>query len=92
MFYLIDGLRVEEDKTNMFGVNGASMELFIPSPMCANPLAWWKTHEGQFQNVNFLARQVFGILRSQIETKRMLNLASVLIALKRYHLQVQNLD
>jgi hypothetical protein len=26
VFYSVDGLHVEEDETNMFGVNGASME------------------------------------------------------------------
>jgi len=66
--------------------------MFIPPPMCVNPLVWWKTHESQFQNVNFLAKQVFGILRSQIETKRVFKLASVLITLRPYYLQVQTLD
>jgi len=60
--------------------------------MCVNPLAWWKTHESQILNVNFLAKQVFGIPISQIETKIMFNLASVLIAFKRYYLQIQTLD
>jgi hypothetical protein len=47
---------------------------------------------GRPMKVGFLATQVFGILRSQIETKRMLSLASVLIALRHSYLQVQNLD
>jgi hypothetical protein len=71
---LVDGLHFEEDENNMFGV-GASMEnssralvtrklflfwrLVISPPMCANPLVWWKTHEGQFPNVDFFAKQVF---------------------------------
>ncbi len=29
-----------------------------------SPLAWWKTHESQFPNVGFLARQILGILKS----------------------------
>jgi uncharacterized Tic20 family protein len=107
-FVSIDGLLIEEEKeTNMFGV-GASMkefsqalvigELFlfrrlvIPLLMCANPLIWWKTHEGQFPNVGFLGKQVLGILGFQIETERMFNLINVLTTLKCYHLQVQNLD
>jgi len=53
---------------------------------------WWKTHEGQFSNVGFLAKQVFGIVGSQIEIEKMFNLIGVLTALKRCHLQVQNLD
>jgi hypothetical protein len=60
--------------------------------MCTNPLAWWKTHEGQFLNVGFLTKQVLGIPRFQIEIERVLNLANVLTILKHYYLQVQNLD
>ncbi len=67
----IDGFPIEEEeKTNMFGV-GAYVEesswalvtgelfllwrLAITPSMCANPLVWWKTYEGQFSNVSFLA-------------------------------------
>jgi hypothetical protein len=100
------GLLVEENETIMFSV-GASMEessqtlvikelslswrLAILPPIRVDSFAWWKTHEGQFPNVSFLAKQVFGILKSQIETKKMFNLVGVLITLKRCHLlQVQN--
>jgi hypothetical protein len=34
----------------------------LPS-MCANSFAWWQNHEGQFSNVNFLAKRIFGILK-----------------------------
>jgi hypothetical protein len=60
--------------------------------MCANPFAWLKTHEGQFLNIGFFVKQVFGILRFQIEIERGLNLVGVLIALRHCCLQVQNLD
>jgi hypothetical protein len=65
--------------------------------MCANPLAWKKTHEGQFMNVDFHTKQVLGIPWLQIETERMFNLNSfnptgVLKALRRCYIQVQNLD
>lgn len=61
--------------------------------MCINPLAWWWTHEGQFQNVAaILAKQMLGILGFQVETKRMFSLASVLKTLRCCHLQVENLD
>jgi hypothetical protein len=73
---LVDGLIVQEDETNMFGV-GAFVEkslwalvigklflfqrLAIPhGPMRANPFAWWKTHRGQFSNVGFFTKQVLG--------------------------------
>lgn len=91
----------------MFGV-GAFMEEFswvlvigklsffkslvILSSMCANPLAWWKIHEGQFLKVGFLAKQVFRILGFHIETKKMLNLVGVLTTLRCHYLEVQNLD
>ncbi len=107
MVVLVNGLPVEEDETKMFGV-GASMEessrasvtkelvlfwrLAIPPPMCADPFAWLKTHEGQFLDVSFFVQQVFGSLRFQIEIERVLNLLGVLIALRCYRLQVQNLD
>jgi hypothetical protein len=74
----IDVARPELEE-NMFGV-GASIEksshtliirelslfrrLSIPSSTCADPLAWWWMHEGQFPNVGFLAKQNFGILGS----------------------------
>jgi hypothetical protein len=60
--------------------------------MCVDPLVWWQTHEAQFPNVNFLAKQIFGILGSQIEIKRVFNLVKVLIALRCCHLQMENLD
>jgi hypothetical protein len=59
--------------------------------MCADPLAWWKSHEGQFLKVGFLAKQDFRILEFHIETKRVLNLVGVLITLRCCCLQVQNL-
>jgi hypothetical protein len=33
-----------------------------PSFACADPLACWWMHEGQFPNVGFLAKQILGIL------------------------------
>jgi hypothetical protein len=61
--------------------------------MSEDPFAWWKTHEGQFSNVGFLTKQVFGIPRFQINIKKMFSLAGVLITPRRCHLlQVQNLN
>jgi hypothetical protein len=60
--------------------------------MCANPFVGWKTHEGQFLNVGFFAKQVFGILGFQIEIEKMFNLIGVLRTLEPSYLQVQNLD
>jgi hypothetical protein len=32
-----------------------------------NPLQWWEKHESRFPIVGFFAKQVLGILSSQIE-------------------------
>jgi hypothetical protein len=105
-FVLGFGDSIEKDN-NIFGV-GTSMEessctlvvgelslfknLFITPITCVDPLASWRIHETQFPNVNFLTKQILGIPRSQIETKHVFSLVGVLIALKRYRLQVDNLD
>jgi hypothetical protein len=39
-------------------------------------------YEGQFSNVSFLAKLIFGILGSQIETEHGFSLVGVLIALR----------
>jgi len=54
--------------------------------MCVDPLAWWHIHEGHFLNMGFLVKQILGIVGSQIETKRVFSLASVLTTLKHCHL------
>ncbi len=101
MVVSINGLHVKEDETDMFGV-GASMEknswalitrelslfwrLDIPPPMCVDPFAWWKTHEGQFPSVGILAKQVLGIPGSRIEIERMFGLIGVLTTSRHCHL------
>jgi len=57
-----------------------------------SPLAWWKTHESQFPNVGFLAKQILGILRSQIEIERIFNSVDVLTSLHHCQLGLDNLD
>jgi len=42
--------------------------------------------------VDFCVKQILGIFESQIETKRILSLARILISLKRCHLQLKNLE
>jgi hypothetical protein len=81
-----------EKYNNIFGV-GASMEesscalvvgelslfkkLFVSPTTCVDPLVWWRIHETQFPNVNFFAKQILRIPRSQIEIKCVFSLASV---------------
>jgi hypothetical protein len=59
--------------------------------MCIYLFAWWQNHDGQILNF-FFVKHIFGVFGFQIETQKMFNLVSVLIALKHYHLQVENLD
>ncbi len=73
------GLDLEE---NMFDVGDLieefsqaliTRELFIfrrqciPLSTCANSLVWWHSHVGQFLNVVFITKQIFGISCSQIK-------------------------
>jgi hypothetical protein len=31
------------------------------------PLQWWQKHEAMFPTIGFLAQQILGVIRSQIE-------------------------
>ncbi len=44
-------------------------------------------HESMYPIIDFCAKQVLGIVGSQIETKRIFSLARILISLQRCHLQ-----
>jgi hypothetical protein len=41
----------------------------LPPPICVDPLVWWKTHEGQFPNVDFFAKQVIRFPCSKLRLK-----------------------
>lgn len=56
------------------------------------PLAWEKEHQARFSIVSFLACQILGISRSQIEMKRVFFVARVLCALRMCMLGTENLD
>jgi hypothetical protein len=66
--------------------------LSISLATCVDLLIGWRILETQFPNVNFLVKQILGILRSHIEIERVFNLASGLTTLKCCRLQVNNLD
>nr|XP_024359895.1 uncharacterized protein LOC112274515 isoform X1 [Physcomitrium patens] len=74
----------------------AELSLFrrlrIDSKECENPLAWWKDREVQFPNVGFLARQILGIVGSQVETERIFSIVGVITEIHRRHLGTDNLD
>jgi len=54
------------------------------------PLAWEK-HESLFLTFGFLARQIIGILGSQIETECIFSLAGILNSLRKYCVQCDDL-
>jgi hypothetical protein len=62
-------------------------KLSTPPSTWVDPLTLWQTHEGQFPNIAFLAKQILGILGFHIETKRVFNLVGVLM--RRSCLQVK---
>jgi hypothetical protein len=43
------------------------------------PLEWWRKHKSMFPIVSFLVRKILGIGGSQIETKTIFSLASIII-------------
>ncbi len=57
-----------------------------------NPLQWWEKHEFKFCAVGFLAKQILGVIGSQIETKHIFPLVGILTSLRRYWLQSEILD
>jgi hypothetical protein len=57
-----------------------------------SPLLWWEKHHSRFPIVGLLARQILGIVGSQIERKHIFSLVGILTNLKRCHLQYENLE
>jgi hypothetical protein len=55
-------------------------------------LQWWEKHESSFHIVGFLAKQILGIVGSQIKTKRICSLVGILTSLKKYQLQSESLN
>jgi hypothetical protein len=55
-------------------------------------LEWWAKHKSLFPTVVFLARQILGIVDSQIETEKKNSLVEILTNLRKCRLQSNNLD
>jgi len=55
------------------------------------PFEWWEKHESLFLIFGFLARQILGIPRSQMKSKRIFSLAGILIHFRKCFLQCNNL-
>jgi hypothetical protein len=66
--------------------------LYITLVTCVDPLIWWQIYETQFPNVSFLAKQILGILGSQIKIEHVFSLVDVLTTLRHCKLHVDNLD
>ncbi len=71
----------KSSRTLVIGELPLFKKISIPFFTSKNPFVWRCNHEGQFPNVAFIAKQILSILRSQIETKRVFNLARILIVL-----------
>jgi hypothetical protein len=56
------------------------------------PLQWWGKHESKFPTISFFAKQILGIVGSQIETECIFSLAGILTSFRRCRLQSKNLD
>ena len=65
----------------------------MPAKSTKKPFEWWKLeHEGQFPTVGYLARQILGIIGSQIKIERVFSIAGILTMLRRCRLGSKNLD
>jgi hypothetical protein len=58
----------------------------------SNPFTWWVKHEQQFANLIYFARQVMGIVGSQIKIERIFNMVGVITSLKRCRHGIENID
>jgi hypothetical protein len=47
------------------------------------PLQWWEKHESMFPTIDFCARQILGIVGSQIEIERIFSLARILTSFRK---------
>jgi len=50
------------------------------------PLHWWEKYDNMFLTIGFCAKQILGIVGSQIETKKIFSFPGILTKLKRCHL------
>jgi len=86
---------VASNEATFHGLLKHELGLFCHLPMKLEdylfPLTWWKSHEIRFLIIFFVARQILGILGSQIETERIFSIAGLLTNLQCYMLGVNNL-
>jgi hypothetical protein len=56
------------------------------------PLEWWRKHKTMFSTIDFLARQMLGIVNSQIETNNLFFLVGFVTKSRRCHLHLNNFE
>ncbi len=56
------------------------------------PLEWWRKHETMFPTIDFLARQMLGVVSSQIETNKKKFLVEFVTKFRRCHLHLNNFE
>ncbi len=87
---------VSSNEATLQGLLNNKLSLFhhlhVKFEHCLLPLTWWKSHELQFPNISFVAKQLLRMSRSQIEIKRLFDIARILTSLHCYRLGVENLD
>jgi hypothetical protein len=57
--------------------------LLLVAKSCEDPLKWWKAHEVQFLVIGYLACQILGIVKSQIEVKQFFSIVGILTRLHK---------
>ncbi len=57
-----------------------------------NLFQWWEKHEFKFPTICFLAKQILGIVGSQIEVQCIFSLVRILTSFRRCQLQSKSLD
>lgn len=56
------------------------------------PFKWWEEYEIMFPTIGFLVHKILGIVESKIEMEMIFSLTRMLINLRRFHLQLDNLE
>jgi hypothetical protein len=59
---------------------------------CKDPLAWWRAHEVHYSYVGFVARQILGIVGSQIGAERIFSIVGICTNLGHSRLGIDNLE
>ncbi len=88
------GVRVAMEESFHAVVVGFFLNLrsYLLSSTCVDLFYWWQFHEKQFPNVGLLAKQILGIIGSQIKIENVHSFVGLLIALRSCCLQEDNLD